>query len=308
MQNLIEFLKANQIEFHENSEIKPYTTIKIGGRVRLIVITKNISELTKLLSYVQEKKLQFVLLGGGSNVIFPQESTGLITIINKTSEIETLDNLTIKINSGVSNSNLLAWSAQNNIGGLEFLAGIPGTIGGAAAVNAGAFGNSISELLEKADIVTEKGEIKTVKNDYFKFIYRNSIFKYSKDTILNLYLKYHPSENSEIQKAIKLHVKYRMDNHPPYRFPSAGCFFTNPIIDGEKISAGKLLEDHGFKGKEYKDLSFSNQHSNFLINNGNSTLEDVKHFETRVCQQILDATGIKLSREVIYISPQGKKY
>jgi UDP-N-acetylmuramate dehydrogenase len=202
----------------------------------------------------------------------------------------------------------MEWNIRNNIGGMDFLAGIPGTIGGAAAVNAGAFGQSISAILEKAEIVTRDGQVKMVDNDYFGFTYRNSVFKYGDEVILNVFLKYIDAEGAAVRAAVEEKLIYRKENHPCSGFRSAGCFFKNPIINGKKISAGQLIEQLGFKGMIFKRLRISNDHANFVINDGGASFEDIKALEDQVVGRAFRERGIELEREVIYISPEGKKH
>ncbi len=308
MRDLKEFLVERNIEFYQHQEIKPFTTIKIGGKVQNIIVITNLCSLEELLVFLHHHNQSFVLLGGGSNVIFPDQAKELIVIINRSCDISKIDHQTLKVNSGITNSDLLSWSIDHQVGGLEFLAGIPGSIGGAAAVNAGAFGRAMADILARAEIFTKKGERKTVGKDYFRFTYRDSIFKFSDEVILNLYLNFHEEDSAEIRKAVGAALKYRKKNHPSSQKYTAGCFFKNPTIDNQKISAGKLIENTGLKGFTYKNLFISQAHGNFLINQGEATFAEISLFAEDIRQQVYKKQGILLEREVIYISPQGKKY
>ena len=307
MENLILFLKKNKIKYFKNKDIKVYTTIKIGGKVSLIIIINTYSKLTELILKVKKRQYPFVLLGGGSNVVFPDNNSKLVVIINRTSNIIKLTENLIKINSGVTISNLMKWCIGNKIGDLEFLAGIPGTIGGASAVNAGAFGKSVSDNLEKAEILTEKGEIKIVDKKYFRFEYRNSVFKYGKEVILNVFLKYINQNENKIKEKITSHIRHRKQSHPSYKCFTAGCFFKNPVKNNKRISAGTIIEDSRLKGFYDNNLLMSERHSNFLINKGNASFKDLINFENKITQEILKSEGIKLEREVIYITSDGEK-
>lgn len=307
MESLILFLKKNKIKYFKNKDIKVYTTIKIGGKVSLIIIINRYSKLTELILKVKEQQYPFILLGGGSNVVFPDNNSKLVVIINRTSNITRLSGNLIKINSGLTIKSLLKWCIRNKIGDLEFLAGIPGTIGGATAVNAGAFGKSVSDNLEKAEILTEKGKIKVVDKKYFRFEYRNSVFKYGKEVILNVFLKYINRNENEIKEKITSHIRHRKQNHPSYKCFTAGCFFKNPVKNNKRLSAGKIIEDSGLKGLHGNNLLMSERHSNFLINKGNASFRDLINFENRITQEILKNKGIKLEKEVIYITSDGEK-
>lgn len=308
MADLKDFLADRKIEFYQDREIKSFLTLRIGGQVRYIIIIRNIRDLEILLGHLHKNRQTFVLLGGGSNVICPDQYSDLIVIINRTPGILKVDEKIIKVNAGVANANLLAWNIEHNIGGMEFLAGIPGTIGGAAAVNAGAFGKFTADILKKADIFSSEGEIKIVDWAYFQYGYRDSIFKYGREVILNVYLTFEKAGSENIKNKIRGNIQYRKDNHPSYREYTAGCFFKNPVKKGQKISAGKLIENSGLKGAEYKDLLLSTAHANFLINRGSASFGDIEKFSEQVRQKVFQDSGIHLEREVIYLSPEGKKY
>ena len=153
MKKLGQYLQERKIEFYPDHEIKPYLTMGIGGKVQYIIVVHQGPQLEELLYFMAAGRYPFILLGGGSNVIFPDVDTPLPVIIDRTRGITLCEDMhLVKVNSGVSNKDFLTWAIENRVGGMDFLAGIPGTIGGAAAVNAGAFGKSISTVLEKAVI------------------------------------------------------------------------------------------------------------------------------------------------------------
>lgn len=308
MEPLIEYLQQEKIEYIRPGVTNEYTTIKIGGRVGLIVIVKHNQHLIELLERIKEAGLPFVLLGGGSNIIFPDEAPDLVLIINRTAEIKDLGNNVVKVDGGVTIANLMAWCSRHRAGGLEFLAGIPGTIGGAAAVNAGAFGRAVSEILESAEIVTNDSTIKSVQQNYFQYGYRCSIFKTGSETILNVFLRYIPLENEEIKSKITDHIRYRKEKHPSYKLATAGCFFKNPLIDNRRTSAGRLIEQAGLKGLREERLMLSDIHANFVVNRGAATFRDINRFAQKIADRIFKKEGIRLEREIIYVSPAGKKY
>jgi UDP-N-acetylmuramate dehydrogenase len=308
IENLRKFLEEKKILYHANGSIKPYVTMGIGGNVSLLVLPSREVHLKALLKYLHFHKYKYILLGSGSNVIFPDDFFPLIVVINSTAGIAKEGDNILKVNSGVLISHLMNWSIRDNIGGMDFLAGIPGTIGGAAAVNAGAFGKSISSLLEKAEIITPHNEIKIVDNHYFDFSYRNSRFKYSDEVILNVFLRFTPVPGDQIKEKVAANIKYRQQNHPCPGIRSAGCFFKNPVIDGKKISAGQLIEQSGFKGIKHKTLQVSAEHANFVINSADASFADIRELETKIVKKVLKDKNIQLEREVIYISPDGKKW
>ena len=307
-ENLYKFLEEKKIPYHVDCSIKPYVTMGIGGNVSLLVLLSRGVHLKALLKYLHVHQYKYILLGGGSNVIFPDDFSHLVVIVNRTPGISIQGDNILKVNSGVLIRHLMNWSIRNNIGGMDFLAGIPGSIGGAAAVNAGAFGKSISALLEKAEIITKDNEIKIVDNHYFDFSYRNSRFKYSDDVILNVFLRFTPIPGAQIKEKVAANIKYRQQNHPCSSFRSAGCFFKNPEVDGKKVSAGQLIEQSGFKGTSHKTLQVSAEHANFIINSADASFSDIQELETKIVEKVLIEKNIQLEREVIYVSSDGRKW
>jgi UDP-N-acetylmuramate dehydrogenase len=308
MMDIKEFLGKEKIEYYVNHSIKAYLTMGVGCTVPLIVVVRTDDHLKGVLSRIYKEP--FVLLGGGSNVVFPDvvSDPDLTVIINRSDAINQDNNQTIKVNSGVLNLDLMEWNVKHGIGGLDFLAGVPGTIGGAAAVNAGAFGESISTTLVKAEIFDSNGNIKIVANDYFQFQYRNSAFKYGKEVIINVFLSYIPEALASVRDKVDSRIAYRKEKHPAFDYLSAGCFFKNPIIDGQKNSAGKLIEQIGFKGTAHKGVMVADEHANFIVNSGNATFAEIQDLEEKIVREVAKQKGITLEREVIYITSEGKKY
>jgi UDP-N-acetylmuramate dehydrogenase len=302
------FMEKENVQVYLDADVKPYLTMGIGGNVRLIAVVEKEQHLREVVVRLKTNAVPFVVLGGGSNVVFMDEFSPLVVIVNRTAEIVKTDNRLVKVNSGVYNRDLMAWCIANNAGGIDFMAGIPGTVGGAAAVNAGAFGLSISTLLDKAEIVSLDGSVKTVGNEYFDFTYRNSKFKYGEEVILSVFLRYTDIESSEVRRMVEERVNYRKANHPCLVNRSAGCFFKNPITDGQKASAGKMIEKAGFKGTGYKRLRVSEEHANFVINANGASFEEVQELENRIVEKVFQQNGVTLEREVIYITPGGKKH
>ncbi|HLP59072.1 MAG TPA: UDP-N-acetylmuramate dehydrogenase [Candidatus Deferrimicrobium sp.] len=310
MKKLEQYLIEKKIEYYSNCEIKPYLTMRIGGKVQFIIVANQHTQLKELLRFIADGSYPFIILGGGSNVVFSDAFTRLPVIIDRTSEIiKNEEAHIVKMNSGVSIKNFLSWAIENRVGGMDYLAGIPGAIGGAVAVNAGAFGQSISMALVKAEIFTPgDGKIKTVDKDYFRFQYRDSIFKYGSEVILDVYLTYTAEDSAAIRKKVKANLHYRSENHPPWNVHSAGCFFKNPIIQDKKVSAGKMIESAGFKGFTYGQLEVSARHANFIINKGGSSFTDLQNLEQQITRTVQEKNAVILEREVIYISQEGKKY
>ena len=305
--NIYRYLDLKNIKYHKSYSIKKYLTIEIGGIVNCIIFIKKKNDLIDLIKIIIENNENFVIIGGGSNVLFTDPSPELFVIINNSESIELINNYQVKVDSGVSNKELLNWCKYNSICGLEFLAGIPGTIGGAAAVNAGAFGSSMSDIVNEAEVYYLKKGIKNIKPDLFEFKYRDSVFKYGKDIILSLKLDVDKCSEDDVTSKIKEILKKRGTKHPSYKEKTAGCFFKNPIINGEKRSAGELIELSGLRGRQFSNIAVSKRHSNFIINTNNASFIEISNAVNTVITETYAKTDVRLEREVIYILPDGGK-
>lgn len=307
-QPLTDFLRARGMEFRENADAKPFLTLKIGASVSLLVIVRSLPHLEELGRRLIVSGAPHVVLGGGSNLAFSDEPTMAVVLVNRTSGIRMGAGGEIVAASGVRLASLLAWCQERLLGGLEFLAGIPGTVGGAAVVNAGAFGRSIGERITGADILDASGRVRSVTPEYFGFVYRSSRLKYGGDIVLRIRLACSPDTREAIGSRIGKNIQYRNARHPAYRLHSAGCFFQNPTVGGGRVSAGKIIEDCGFKGRRFGAIEVADAHANFLLNRGSARFAELEEAERMIVEAVRSRNGITLHREIVYISPSGEKY
>lgn len=327
--SLAAWLGQSGIPFQEHAAIAPHLVLGIGGTVRLLIRPRNVRQRLAVLQYLAgassapgeagtrgpegEGEMTCLVIGGGSNIAFPDGAVRTAALLTQGDEAPPTpllfpDEGAIEVDAGMRNQPFLAWCAASGVGGLEFLSGIPGTLGGAAAVNAGAFGRSMSAVLLQADIVDEQGRRRRVQAAHFGFRYRDSRFKLGREALLTLRLRYEPDSGEAIAARTREHLQYRVARHPSYRLASAGCFFKNPQIGGVKISAGKIIEESGLKNMELGALVVAAEHANFLVNRGGGTFADLQQLEEKIRTAVAAQSGIVLEREVIYVSPDGKKY
>ena len=311
--HLLSWLREQRIDCRENAAIGPFLYFKIGGKVSLLIICTSPAQLAACLQKIINEKIPYLVIGGGSNIAFNDGLTRAVVLVyqgsaKKTTAAQLLDCQALQVGAGVKNQVLLSWCVAHGAGGLEFLSGIPGTVGGAAAVNAGAFGRSMAEVLLGADMIDAKGKVRTVDSGHFGFSYRDSRFKFGKDILLSLRLKFVPGEENEISKKIRENLEYRLKRHPSYRLASAGCFFKNPLRQGVKSSAGKIIEECGLKNMTIGGLSVAAEHANFLLNRGHASFADLQRLETEIRSTVAARTGVVLEREVIYVAADGSKY
>ncbi len=309
--SLAERLRQQRIPCSENAAIAPHLVFRIGGTVSLLVAPTNVEQMAEALRELASRRLPCVVIGGGSNIVFSDGLTRAAVVMTPPPPLpggRVLEGRMVLVQAGARNGPFLAWCAAQGAGGLEFLSGIPGTLAGAAAVNAGAFGLSMSDVLLGADIIDETGARRTVDSAHFAFRYRDSRFKLGREIILALRLRCEPGDEDVIAKKVRDHLEYRTRNHPPYRLASAGCFFKNPLVNGTKTSAGRIIEECGLKKAACGNLAVAEEHANFLVNRGRGTFADLRRLEEQIREVVASRMGILLEREVIYVSADGEKY
>ena len=247
----------------ENVRQKDYTTYQLSGTIKKVIYPKSVNDLVDLLKYLKNENIKHKVLGNGSNVIFKGDYDGVIIKLDNLNNLEIKDE-TINVEAGYNLNKLSLITAKKNLSGLEFAAGIPGTIGGAIYMNAGAYKSDMNSIVLTATVLTDDYEIKSLTNEELKFAYRSSILKKQKLICLK------KGNKKDILCQIKERQKQRIETQPLDR-PSAGSVFRNP----EGKYAGALIEKAGLKGTKIGGAEVSRKHANFIINSGKATGEDV---------------------------------
>lgn len=281
----------------DNILMKNYTTYKVGGKVICMCIPDDEESLIKLLKYLKENNIKYKILGNGSNVIF--NDSGYNGVIIK---LDNFNNLTITKNkvvvgAGYMLNKLSLRVSRLGLSGLEFATGIPGTVGGAVFMNAGAYKSDMGYVVESVKVLTPNFEIKKLTNKELDFHYRTSFLQKNPEYICleaTLVLTY--GNPDEIMELINERKSRRLDTQP-LEYPSAGSVFRNP----EGNFAGKLIEDIGYKGKMIGDAKVSEKHANFIINNGNAKGEDVKELIMTIKKDIKKQYNIDLKVEQEFV-------
>ena len=280
--------------------LAPFTTFGIGGKADFFYRAPKPERLIRAIRTAQEYGLLCFVLGGGSNVLVSDAGYRGLVIKNECSEIlATKGDVTCQ--SGAALRDVVDRATESSLSGLEFAAGIPGTVGGAIRGNAGAFGQGIGEVLTRAVILTEKGDIGEVDREYFEFGYRDSWLKRTGEVVLSATFQLAESSRQDIQQKIEANL-VRRNERIPWQSRSAGCFFKN--VDGPqgKIPAGLLLEKIGAKGMRQGDARVSPQHANILINCGSAGADDVWELAQRLKEKVRQEFDIELQEEVVYIN------
>lgn len=278
----------------ENVLLSEYSTFRIGGPARYLIEVDNAEDLKKVIQKVLELNLQFIVIGGGSNILFSSKGyNGLVIVFKSNNTFSINDNL-IEVNASVSLNYLV--NKLNNYTGLEWAVGIPGTVAGAINGNAGAFGGEMSELIKQVKVLEIKDN-QIIEKDFSKedckFSYRNSIFKNNPNLIIiSAILELKKDSEENVKQKIKNNLSKRMSKQP--KGFSIGSIFKN----GEDFSAGELIEKAGLKGLQIGDAKISDEHANFIINLGKATSDDVLELIKIIKKEVKEKFSIDLEEEI----------
>lgn len=284
----------------QNVVVANYTYFKIGGPCDFFFEARKIEDLINAVLLASDLKMSYFILGQGSNLLVSDKGFRGLVIKNRCQRIEVNKNR-IVVQSGAKLKDLVNMATSNSLTGMEFCVGIPGTVGGAVCGNAGAFGHSIGEFLEEAVLFTKDGEIKIVDKDYFDFDYRKSKLKRTYDILLSAAFKLRKGKKERIKLKLYNNLTER-NKRLPKRRNSAGCFFKNIIADdGNKISAGLLLDQVNAKKLRVGDAAVFNRHANVLINRGQAKAKEVKELARILKDRVKKRFGLKLEEEVVFV-------
>ncbi len=266
---LYEFLSADQINY--NAEMKHHTTFKIGGPADVLILPNSISDIRETVIFCRENNLPFVLLGQGSNVLVRDKGIRGVVIklgngLNRLSVV----GQEIYAEAGINLSALAVEAAEHGLKGLEFAEGIPGTLGGAVVMNAGAYDGEMKNLVYEVLAIDATGNFKTFSREQIKFEYRKSIFQASEYIVLSVRLHLKPGLRDDIIKTMRDYARRRSDKQP-LEHPSAGSTFRRP----KGFYVGPIIEGLGLKGFAIGGAEVSTKHAGFIVNKGNATAEDV---------------------------------
>lgn len=285
------------IEIKRNWSLAPLCTLKVGGEAEIFAEPSSIEDMRKLFAFVIQEGSPFYILGGGSNVLFPDGLVkGVVISTLNLKAIEWRTNLTVDVDAGFKLSMLMKELRERNLAGLEFCAGIPGTIGGAVAGNAGAGGHGICELVDDVAAVEADGIIKTWHNNEINYGYRKCSLSGGKRIILSVRMTFRTAKPKD-SEVLENYLLRR--GSQPHGLHNAGCTFKNP----EGNSAGKLLDECGCKNLSIGDAFVSDVHANFILNRGHASSSDVLELIKICAQRVFDSTGIKLEPEIKIMCP-----
>ena len=289
----------------KNVSLREFSHFRIGGTADYFFEAISTSELRDAICLARDFQVPFYIIGGGYNILFSDEGYRGLILKNSVLGIKELQDMKIEVYSGTPLRDVLHFCAENSLGGLEFMAGIPGTVGGAVFGNAGAYRKNIGEYLSRAFILDAKSQTVPVDNSHFKFSYRHSGLKEHHDILLKASFVVKGSEKADIEHKIQGILEKRKANHPPWDTACAGSYFKNPILNGTKTPAAKLLDKIGAKGQKVGGASVYEHHANFIINSNQATTRDVQDLAAELKRRVQEEYGIILEEEVIYLPEFG---
>lgn len=275
--------------------MRKHTNFKIGGNADVFVIAKNIEEIKCVIKFSKENNILLTILGNGSNVLVSDKGIRGIVLQVGTKEIkiEKQKNALVEVEAGVMLGALAQALLKQSISGFEFAAGIPGSIGGAIRMNAGAYGDEIKDIVKDVTVLNEKGEINVLTNEECEFSYRHSRFTDSKEIVIKVTLELPLGDEAEIKAKMDEYDQSRREKQP-LNLPSAGSTFKR----GSDFITAKLIDECGLKGYTSGDAQVSTLHAGFVVNLGNATAQDVLNVVNHVKQVVLEKTGKQIELEV----------
>ena len=275
--------------------MRKHTNFKIGGNADVFVIAKNIEEIKCVIKFSKENNILLTILGNGSNVLVSDKGIRGIVLQVGTKEIkiEKHENALIEVDAGSMLGALAQILLKQSISGFEFAAGIPGSIGGAIRMNAGAYGGEMKDIVKDVTVLNEKGEISVLTNEECEFSYRHSRFTDSKEIVIKVTLKLPLGNEAEIKAKMDEYDQSRREKQP-LNLPSAGSTFKR----GSDFITAKLIDECGLKGYTSGDAQVSTLHAGFVVNLGNATAQDVLNVVNHVKQVVLEKTGKQIELEV----------
>ena len=289
--------KMNNVELVENASLKRYNTYRLDVVARYLGFPNTKEEFRDIIKFLVEKKIKHVVLGNGSNVILANDYyDGVVVLLHKLNK-QKIDDDMVVVDAGYSLQKLALEMSNLGLEGLEFATGIPGLVGASIAMNAGAYNNSLSEVVDSVLVLNPDFEFVVMDNGKLNFEYRSSIFKKKKGYyIVSAKIKLTKGDCGELLEKISKRRVKRIETQP-LDMPSAGSVFRNPV----DMYAGELIEKCGLKGYSVNGAKISEKHANFIINNGKAKGEDIVKLIDKVKNKVKDEFGVDLVLEQIII-------
>lgn len=289
---LLHVLKEDEIG--RNEPMKLHTSFKIGGPADFFIVPKNVDQLKEVVRVCSNKAIPYYIIGNGSNLLVTDQGyRGVILQISKNMSKIKIEGEKVYAEAGVLLSKLSKAIYKESLEGFEFASGIPGTLGGAIFMNAGAYGGEMKDIVESVEVLTQQGEIITIEREDLALGYRSSILQTKHYIALGVTLALKKGDQKVIKSIIE-DLNHKRKEKQPLELPSAGSTFKRP----EGHFAGKLIMDSGLRGYAIGDAQVSEKHCGFVVNKGAATFEDVMGLMTHIRKIVKDQYNIELEPEV----------
>lgn len=289
--------KMKNSEIKTNEDMSKRTSFKVGGKADIFIKINDIQDLKYILDFTKKNNIPLTVIGNGSNVLVKDNGIRGITIYLNFDDIqideEKNGEVIVTVGSGVKLAMLAVILQKKGIAGFEFASGIPGTIGGAIRMNAGAYGKEMKEVVENVTYMDEEGNKHKLENEQMDFSYRHSRFKEKQEIIIEAQLKFQKEDAEKIKERMDEYRKARMEKQP-IDMPSAGSTFKR----GTNYISAKLIDDAGLKGYEIGGAQVSEKHAGFIVNKGNATAQDILDLIDYVIKVVYEKFGKILELEV----------
>lgn len=287
------------IDIRINEPLKKYTYTKVGGPADYLVFPRNRLELTRVVKYANNHSIPWIVLGNASNLIVRDGGIrGFVIMFNKLNAV-TVDGYTIEAEAGANLIETTKVAKFHSLTGFEFACGIPGSVGGAIFMNAGAYGGEIANIFLSAKVLTPEGDIKTMTAREMAFGYRHSAIQKSGDIVISAKFALKPGDFEKISQEMN-RLNYLRQLKQPLEYPSCGSVFKRP----EGHFAGQLIMEAKLKGYRIGGVEVSEKHAGFMINVDHGTAKDYEHLIAHVIETVEHNSGIRLEREVRIIGEQ----
>ena len=284
------------IPFLQNEPMSRHTTFRIGGPAQWFVQPR-LSELRPLLSYCKEEQIPVTVIGNGSNLLVGDKGIrGLVIALGQKAAELRVEDRCIHAQAGALLSQVAAEALAHSLHGLEFAAGIPGTLGGAVLMNAGAYDGEMRDVLVSVDVLRTDGQIETWQRDELDLSYRHSRMMDEHVIVLSAVMQLEPGDACEMPGR-RDELRARRQEQQPLSYPSAGSTFTRPAGH----FAGKLIMDAGLAGYQVGGAAVSEKHCGFVINRGDATAADVRQLMEDVTRKVFEQSGVRLEPEVRFV-------
>ncbi|SDM90650.1 UDP-N-acetylmuramate dehydrogenase [Paenibacillus sp. yr247] len=296
MQQLISDLQAANIgEIRTNERLAPYTTWKIGGPADCLIIPQTKEQVVDVIRFLHQRGIPWTIIGRGSNLLVSDKGIrGVVIKLGHALESLRFEGAMVYAGGSYSFIKLSVLAAKEGLTGLEFASGIPGSVGGAVYMNAGAHGSDVSRILKQAEVILDTGELVTMQAEDLQYAYRHSILHLLPGIVTEAVFELQVGDRKEIAGAMAAYRDRRLRTQP-LQLACAGSVFRNP----EGGFAAKLIEDAGLKGKRVGGAEISTLHANFIVNTGDATAEDVLTLIGEVQEIVQKLYGISLVTEVL---------